>query len=57
MQVFYHAGYFINHSCPMGNKINQLASPLKKIIEERRDKVYNSFDASKETVINSPYES
>ena len=31
----------------MGNKINQIPSPLHKIFEERRDKVYNSFDTSK----------
>jgi hypothetical protein len=41
----------------MGNKINQLTSPLNKIFEERRDKVYNSFNTYKETVINSQYES
>jgi hypothetical protein len=57
MQVFCHVGYLINHSCPMGNKINQLTSPLNKIFEERGDKVYNSFDNYKETVINSQYES
>jgi len=31
----------------MGNNINQLSSPLHKIFEERRDKVYNDLDTSK----------
>jgi hypothetical protein len=57
MQVFYHAAYVIDYSCPMNNKINRIPSPLHKVFEERRDKVYNSLDTSKKIVINAQYES
>jgi hypothetical protein len=34
MQGFYHAAYVIDYSCPMGNKINRIPSPLHKILLE-----------------------
>jgi molybdopterin converting factor small subunit len=34
MQGLYHAAYVIDYSCPMGNKINRIPSPLTKYLRK-----------------------
>lgn len=56
MPGFYHNGYFINYYSPMGNKINYVRPPPHIMIEERRDKIYNSSIPAR-IVVTAVYES